>query len=66
MKALRLAEKQAEMKKLIDAHDTLVREMFHLFNFKTMVVGYDPAEAKKETSKVWSDVSLEKQSCVRC
>ena len=65
VKALRLAEKQAEIERLIDEHDTVVREMFHLLNFKTMVVGYDPAEAKKETSKVWNDVSRAEISCDR-
>lgn len=57
LKAIRLAEKQAEIERLIDAHDTVLREMFHLESFKTMVVGFDPGEAKKETSKVWKGVS---------
>lgn len=64
-KALRLAEKRAEMERLIDEHDTVVREMFHLLHFKTMIVGYAPSEAKKETSKVWTDVSPAEISCNR-
>lgn len=57
-KAVRLAEKQAQIARLIDEHDTVLREMFHLEKFKTMVVGYDPREAKKETSNVWKEVRL--------
>lgn len=56
-KALLLAEKQAQVAQLIDEHDTVLREMFHLEKFKTMVVGYDPKVAKKETSNVWKEVS---------
>lgn len=58
LKALRLAEKQAEIEKLIDEHDTIVRERYHLWYFKTMIVGFDPVEAKKETSRAWQEVSL--------
>lgn len=56
-KAARLAAKQAQIEKLLEEHDTVLREMFHLEQFKTMVVGYDPRIAKKETSNVWKEVS---------
>ncbi|KAF7980100.1 hypothetical protein HWV62_39501 [Athelia sp. TMB] len=41
-----LAEKQAEMEKVVDSHDTLVRESFQLEKFVTMLL-YDPAVAKQ-------------------
>lgn len=56
-KAALLAEKQAQIEKLLDEHDTVLREMFHLEKFKTMVIGYDPRIAKQETSNVWKEVS---------
>jgi hypothetical protein len=61
-KALLLAEKQAQIARLIDEHDTVLREMFHLEKFKTMVVGYDPRVAKQETSNVWKEVSRDMTS----
>ncbi|KAF5375538.1 hypothetical protein D9615_009140 [Tricholomella constricta] len=47
-----IAEKQAQLKTVLDSHDTLVREMFHMDHFLNMI-GYDPEGAKMDQSNVF-------------
>ncbi|BGP22345.1 swr1 complex component [Rhodotorula toruloides] len=44
--------KQAQLTEIVDRHDDLVRELFHLDRFVTLV-GYDPAVAKADRSDVF-------------
>lgn len=37
-----LKEKEAELREVVDEHDTVVREKFHLERFITMITGWDP------------------------
>ncbi|KAF7289282.1 hypothetical protein MIND_01389800 [Mycena indigotica] len=47
-----ISEKEAELAAVIDRHDDLVREQFHLEKFKRMVE-YDPRAAKQDDSPVF-------------
>ncbi|KAJ7099423.1 SNF2 family N-terminal domain-containing protein [Mycena belliarum] len=49
-----LAEKQAQLAVVLDRHDDLIREKFHMENFR-MMVDYDPQVAKQDDSKVYQD-----------
>ncbi|KAG6816590.1 hypothetical protein H0H87_004816 [Tephrocybe sp. NHM501043] len=49
-----ISQKQTQLENVVDRHDTLVREMFHLDHFINMV-GYDPKEAKTDNSKVFQN-----------
>ncbi|KAJ7072871.1 SWR1 complex protein [Mycena amicta] len=49
-----LSEKKAQLAAVIDRHDDLVREQFHLENFK-MMVDYDPKVAKQNQSQVFQN-----------
>ncbi|KAF8911617.1 SNF2 family N-terminal domain-containing protein [Gymnopilus junonius] len=42
-----LAAKQVQLDQVVNRHDDLVRELFHMENF-TMMLSYDPAEAKTD------------------
>lgn len=37
-----LAEKEKELREVVDGHDTAVREKFHLERFVTMITGWNP------------------------
>ncbi len=50
-----LEAKQRELEGVVQRHDALVREAFHLDHFR-MLLGYDPEEAKKDTSPVFEEV----------
>lgn len=49
-----LAERQQLLDQVLDKHDDLVREKFHLENFVTLL-GYDPAFAKHDDSVVFRE-----------
>lgn len=49
-----LVEKQAQLEEVVERHDTLVREVFHMENFR-MMLAFDPEEAKSENSKVFQE-----------
>ncbi|KAJ7270142.1 hypothetical protein B0H12DRAFT_827093 [Mycena haematopus] len=49
-----LSEKQTELAAVVDRHDDLIREKFHMENF-VMMVDYDPEVAKQDGSKVFQD-----------
>ncbi|KAJ7108432.1 hypothetical protein C8R43DRAFT_962858 [Mycena crocata] len=49
-----LAEKQSELLAVVDRHDNLVREKFHMETFVTMV-DYSPEVAKQDNSRVFQD-----------
>ncbi|KIJ66026.1 hypothetical protein HYDPIDRAFT_87154, partial [Hydnomerulius pinastri MD-312] len=49
-----LAEKQAELDGVLDRHDDMVREVFHLEKFVTLL-GYDPRVAKQDDSVVFQE-----------
>ncbi|KAF7362425.1 Helicase SWR1 [Mycena venus] len=49
-----LSEKQTELAAVLDRHDDLIREKFHMENF-VMMVDYDPEVAKQDESKVFQD-----------
>ncbi|KDR75528.1 hypothetical protein GALMADRAFT_247988 [Galerina marginata CBS 339.88] len=49
-----LAKKQVQLESIVDKHDDLVRELFHMENF-TMMLSFDPAEAKMEQSTIFRD-----------
>lgn len=51
-----LEDRQRSLDKVVEDHDTLVRELFHLDKFKLMS-DYDPVEAKKDQSEVFQQVS---------
>ncbi|KAH9485667.1 Helicase SWR1 [Psilocybe cubensis] len=53
-RAALLANKQVELEQVVDRHDDLVRELFHMENF-TMMLSYDPAEAKKDRTVVFRE-----------
>ncbi|KII95554.1 hypothetical protein PLICRDRAFT_170194 [Plicaturopsis crispa FD-325 SS-3] len=46
-----VAQRQAKLEQILDTHDTLVRESFHMEKFVSMLY-YDPEAAKTETSAV--------------
>ncbi|KAI5986891.1 hypothetical protein EDD15DRAFT_1522987 [Pisolithus albus] len=52
-----LAERQQLLDQVLDKHDDLVREKFHLENFVTLL-GYDPALAKHDDSVVFREVCV--------
>ncbi|KAM0787908.1 hypothetical protein ACM66B_006116 [Microbotryomycetes sp. NB124-2] len=47
-----LSAKQAELASIVDKHDNLVRELFHLDRFVTLI-GFDPDVAKQDRSDVF-------------
>ncbi|OAX42813.1 hypothetical protein K503DRAFT_732939 [Rhizopogon vinicolor AM-OR11-026] len=49
-----LLERQAELDQIMDKHDTMVREVFHLEKFVTLIE-YDPIVAKKDNSIVFQE-----------
>ncbi|PWN53983.1 hypothetical protein IE53DRAFT_64531 [Violaceomyces palustris] len=49
---------QSELERVHSDHDMLVRELFHLTKFVTMI-GYDPEIAQQDRSQVFSDFQLE-------
>ncbi|KAJ6491636.1 SNF2 family N-terminal domain-containing protein [Mycena vitilis] len=49
-----LSEKQTELAAVLDRHDNLIREKFHMETF-VMMVDYDPEVAKQDESKVFQD-----------
>ncbi|KAK2463046.1 hypothetical protein APHAL10511_004701 [Amanita phalloides] len=49
-----LAEKRSQLEEVYDRHDTLVREVFHMENFR-MMLAFDPNEAKMENSRVFQE-----------
>ncbi|KAG8924967.1 swr1 complex component [Tulasnella sp. 418] len=49
-----MATRRNELKQIIDRHDDLVREMFHLERFVTLT-GYDPKIAKEDNSTVFQE-----------
>ncbi|THH18686.1 hypothetical protein EW146_g2357 [Bondarzewia mesenterica] len=51
-RALLLVERQRELDTILDRHDDLVREAFHLEQFRTLV-SYNIKEAKADTSAVF-------------
>ncbi|KAJ7496688.1 SNF2 family N-terminal domain-containing protein [Mycena latifolia] len=53
-RAALLAEKQAQLAAVLDRHDDLIREKFHMESF-LMMVDYDPEVAKKDDSKVFQN-----------
>ncbi|KAJ6593261.1 SNF2 family N-terminal domain-containing protein [Mycena capillaripes] len=49
-----LSEKQTELAAVLDRHDNLIREKFHMDTF-VMMVDYNPEVAKQDDSKVFQD-----------
>ncbi|KAI6007687.1 SNF2 family N-terminal domain-containing protein [Pisolithus orientalis] len=49
-----LTERQRQLDQVLDKHDDLVREKFHLENFVTLL-GYDPSSAKQDDSVVFRE-----------
>ncbi|KAK7057725.1 helicase SWR1 [Favolaschia claudopus] len=49
-----LSEKQTELVAVLDRHDNLIREQFHMENFG-MMVDYDPEVAKQDESQVFQN-----------
>ncbi|KAG0708694.1 SNF2 family N-terminal domain-containing protein [Suillus ampliporus] len=49
-----LLERQAELDQIMDKHDTMVREVFHLEKFVTLIE-YDPTTAKQDNSIVFQE-----------
>ncbi|KAF7350945.1 Helicase SWR1 [Mycena sanguinolenta] len=49
-----LSEKQSELAAVVDRHDDLLREKFHLETY-VMMVDYDPEVAKQDGSQVFQD-----------
>ncbi|SJK98233.1 uncharacterized protein ARMOST_01494 [Armillaria ostoyae] len=49
-----IEERQKQLESIYDRHDTLVREAFHMERF-TLMLGYDPKEAKAEQTGVIHD-----------
>lgn len=42
-----ISEKEAELRNVVDDHDSAIREKFHLERFVTMVAGWDPKVSSK-------------------
>ncbi|TFY83000.1 hypothetical protein EWM64_g1017 [Hericium alpestre] len=53
-KASWLRERQAQLDGILDHHDDLIREVFHLEKFRTLV-SYDPKTAKEDNSDVYKE-----------
>ncbi|THU89758.1 hypothetical protein K435DRAFT_781451 [Dendrothele bispora CBS 962.96] len=49
-----LVRKQMDLESIYQRHDGLVREIFHMEHFRSMI-GYDPEEAKNDDSAVFRD-----------
>ncbi|KNZ81238.1 Helicase SWR1 [Termitomyces sp. J132] len=49
-----ISQKQKQLQTVVDRHDTLVREMFHMDHFINMV-SFNPKEAKTDNSKVFQN-----------
>lgn len=49
-----IEERQKQLEGIYDRHDTLIREAFHMEKF-TLMLGYDPKEAKTEQTGVIHD-----------
>ncbi|KAG9074935.1 swr1 complex component, partial [Ceratobasidium sp. 370] len=49
-----LEERKRELDAVVDRHDSVLRELFHLQKFLTFF-GFDPQVAKQEKSEVWDD-----------
>ncbi|KAH7925305.1 hypothetical protein BV22DRAFT_1034199 [Leucogyrophana mollusca] len=49
-----LVERQTELDNILDTHDSMVREVFHLEKFVTLL-GYDPKIAKEDNSFVFQE-----------
>ncbi|CAE6502352.1 unnamed protein product [Rhizoctonia solani] len=47
-------QKKRELDEVYDRHDSLLRELFHLQKFVTLI-GFDPKVAKQERSEVWEE-----------
>ncbi|GBE80854.1 hypothetical protein SCP_0305740 [Sparassis crispa] len=53
-RAARIQQRQHELEEVLDRHDTLVREAFHLEKFGSLV-RYDPKVAKEDNSAVFQE-----------
>lgn len=53
-RAALLADRQLQLDQVLDKHDDLIRERFHLEHFVTLL-GYDPIAAKRDDSVVFQD-----------
>ncbi|CAE6443708.1 unnamed protein product [Rhizoctonia solani] len=49
-----IKQKKRDLDETYDRHDSLLREMFHLQKFVTLI-GFDPDVAKQERSEVWEE-----------
>ncbi|KAJ1306038.1 hypothetical protein OPQ81_010751 [Rhizoctonia solani] len=49
-----IEQKKRELDEVYDTHDSLLRELFHLQKFVTLI-GFDPNVAKQEKSEVWEE-----------
>ncbi|EGO00777.1 hypothetical protein SERLA73DRAFT_178711, partial [Serpula lacrymans var. lacrymans S7.3] len=49
-----IAEKQAELDQILYDHDAMIRELFHLEKFVTLL-GFDPKVAKEDNSAVFQE-----------
>ncbi|CAE6417990.1 unnamed protein product [Rhizoctonia solani] len=49
-----IEQKKRELDEVHDRHDSLLRELFHLQKFVTLI-GFDPNVAKREKSEVWEE-----------
>ncbi|KAG8705126.1 swr1 complex component, partial [Ceratobasidium sp. 423] len=49
-----IEQKKRELDEVYDRHDSLLRELFHLQKFVTLI-GFDPNVAKQERSEVWEE-----------
>lgn len=54
-RALLLAEKQAQLEEVLDRHDDLIRECFHMEHFRLMA-SFNPVESKQDNSPVFREV----------
>lgn len=53
-RALLLAEKQAQLEEVLDRHDDLIRECFHMEHFRLMA-SFNPVESKQDNSPVFRE-----------
>ncbi|CAE6457974.1 unnamed protein product [Rhizoctonia solani] len=53
-RACLIEQKKRQLDEVYDTHDSLLREMFHLQKFVTLI-GFDPDVAKQERSEVWEE-----------
>ncbi|WWC61953.1 uncharacterized protein I303_104539 [Kwoniella dejecticola CBS 10117] len=59
-----LAEREQELKKVLDGHDDAIREQFHLERFVTMITGWDPQAVKTDNSPAFVEWKEERHNLI--